>query len=272
MKAAKLGDSVGMHNVGYISACRKQYIDARYWWTKAARVGDKGSIECLKLLKERADQDRNVMVELNSCSSNTTVPHSGHWLYEEGTEYWLGMNFKKKDEQLGQVMLEASACSEFPLAVADCHLMGWNGLEKDPRKTVEMCVKIERETNGYHWAQCLLADCYYFGNGTDKDYTKAFEWYTKSSEQENSRAMNMLGYCYENGEGCDQNQTKAFEMFEKSANLGHSTAMYNLGNYYKNGWGVTKDVNQAREWFTKAVAQGYANAQAQLDSLNASNN
>ena len=88
MKAAKLGDSVGMHNVGYISACRKQYIDARYWWTKAARVGDKGSIECLELLKERAAQDRYIMVELNSCSVDTTVPHSGQWLFEEGSEYW----------------------------------------------------------------------------------------------------------------------------------------------------------------------------------------
>ena len=102
LKAAKLGDSVGMHNVGFISVCRKQNIDARYWWTKAARVGDKGSIECLKLMKERADQDRYLMVELNSCSIDATVPHSGQWLFEEGTEYWLGMDFRTKDKKRGR--------------------------------------------------------------------------------------------------------------------------------------------------------------------------
>ena len=148
LKAAKLGDSVGMHNVGYISVCRKQNIDARYWWTKAARVGDKGSMECLKLLKERADQDRYLMVELNSCSIDTTVPHSGQWLFEEGTEYWVGMNFKKQDKTRGRLMVEASASSGFPMAVADCHLMGWNGMEEDPRKTVDICAKVERETKG----------------------------------------------------------------------------------------------------------------------------
>ena len=95
------------------------------------------------------------------------------------------------------------------------------------------------------------------------------EWFTKSSEQENSIAMMNLGLRYENGEGCDQNQTKAVELYEKSANLGHSTAMFNCGNCYNNGQGVTKDVNQAREWYTKAVAQGHAKAQTQL---NASNN
>ena len=143
LKAAKLGDSVGMHNVGFISVCRKQYIDARYWWTKAALVGDKGSIECLKLMKERADQDRYLMVELNSCSIDTTVRHSGQWLYEEGCAYSYGSNFKKEDKKRGRLMIEASASSGFRMAVAECHIAGWNGIEVDHKKTFDLCVKIE---------------------------------------------------------------------------------------------------------------------------------
>jgi TPR repeat protein len=169
-------------------------------------------------------------------------------------------------------MVEASASSGFPLAVAYCHYQGWTGMKEDEKKAFDLCVKIEQETNGYHWAQFLLGDCYRCGNGTDQDDTKAVEWYTKSSEQENSIAMNNLGYCYENGQGCDLNMTKAVECYERSANLGCSHAMHNLGNCYKNGRGVTKDVNQAREWYTKAAAQGHANAKTQLDRLNASNN
>ena len=129
-------------------------------------------------------------------------------------------------------MIEASASSGFPMAVAHCHYKGWNGTEKDEKKAFEMCVKIEQETNGYHWAQYMLGECYDYGSGTDQDHTKAVEWYTKSSEQENSIAMCCLGRCCENGQGCDQNRTKAVEWYEKSANLGNRGSMFNVGNCY----------------------------------------
>jgi TPR repeat protein len=199
--------------------------------------------------------------------------HTGQWLFEEGMAYCFGSHFKKKDVQLGRSMVEASASSGFPMAVAYCRYRGWNDMEEDDKKAFEMFVKIEQETNGYHWAQCLLGSCYRYGQGTDQDDTKAVEWWTKSSEQENDRAMNELGFCHEKGLGCDQNDTKAVEWYEKSARLGNSAAMFNVGLFCQNGRGVTKDVNKAREWYTKAAAQGDENAQIYvLDQLNASNN
>jgi len=185
--------------------------------------------------------------------------HPGQWLFEEGMAYYHGFDFKKKDLKRGRLMIEASASSGFPMAMAECHCWGWNGMENEQKIAFEMFVKIEQETNGYHWAQYMLGNCYHRGRGTDQDYTKAVEWYTKSSEQENSVAMNNLGVRYENGLGCDQNLTKAAEWFEKSANLGYSVAMSNLGTYYTNGQGVTKDLNKAREWLGKAAAQGRKN-------------
>ena len=143
--------------------------------------------------------------------------HAGQWLHAEGCAYSYGSTFKKKDKKRGRLMIEASASSGFPLAVAECHNAGWNGMEQDHKKTFDLCVKIEQETNGYHWAQYILGDCCYHGNGTDQDYIKAVEWWTKSSEKENSVAMSELGFCHEKGHGCDQNDTKAVEWYEKSA-------------------------------------------------------
>ena len=80
-------------------------------------------------------------------------------LFEEGMAYFVGVNFKEKDPKRGQLMIEASASSGFPMAVAYCHYWGWNGMEKDYKKAFEMCVKIEQETNGYHWTQWLLGEC-----------------------------------------------------------------------------------------------------------------
>jgi TPR repeat protein len=185
--------------------------------------------------------------------------HAGQWLFEEGMAYQNGLDFKKEDKKRGRLMIEASASSGFPMAVAYCQYRGGNGMEQDLKKAFDLFVKIEQETNGYHWAQYLLGFCYHFGQGTDQDDTEAVEWFTKSSEQKNSIAMCSLGFRYEKGEGCDQNQTKAVEWYEKSAHLGYSSAMFNLGECYEDGDGITRDANQAREWYTKAAAQGYGN-------------
>ena len=190
--------------------------------------------------------------------------HPGRWLYEEGMAYWNGSGFKKKDKERGRMMIEAAASSGCPMAVAYCAPLK----RKDFKKAFEMYLKIEKETNGDHWAQCWLGLCYRYGFGTDQYHNKRFEFYTKSAEQGNSLAMNNVGYCYYNGEGCDQNFTKAFEWHEKSANLGYSNAMYNVGACYEDGEGVIKDLNKAKEWYTKAAAQGDADAQERLDELN----
>jgi len=77
----------------------------------------------------------------------------------------------------------------------------------------------------------------------------------------NSKAMHEVGLCYDYGEGTDENKTKAFEWYEKSAHLGNCEAMNNLGEYYHDGKGGTIDFNKTREWFTKSAAQGNSDAQ-----------
>ena len=81
--------------------------------------------------------------------------HAGQWLYEEGMAHKNGSKSNKKDVQRGRSMIEASASSGFPMAVAHCHYWGWNGMEEDEKKAFDLFVKIEQETNGYHWALSL---------------------------------------------------------------------------------------------------------------------
>ena len=197
------------------------------------------------------------------------INHPGQWLFEEGFAYWYGRDFKKIDKKRGQLMIEASASAGFPMAVAYCHYRGWNGLHEDEKKAFDEFVKIEKEMNGYHYAQDMIGDCYKFGYGTEQDSTKALQWFTKSAEQGNSSAMNNLASSYYNGRGVDVDQTKAFELYEQCALLGFSTAMYNLGNCYKCARGVLKDLEKAKEWYTKAAGKGHDAAQTVLDELNA---
>ena len=104
-----------------------------------------------------------------------------------------GSDFKKIDQTRGHLMIEASASAGFPLAVAYCHYEGWNGLNEDEKKAFDEFVKIEKDTNGYHWAQYLIGACYrQHCGGTTKDMTKAKEWYVKSAAQGDPDAQTQL--------------------------------------------------------------------------------
>ena len=55
----------------------------------------------------------------------------------------------------------------------------------------------------------------------------------------------------------NKDYAKAFEWWTKAANQGNAGAMYNLGFLYRNGYGVTKDIVKAVEWWTKAAENNY---------------
>jgi len=77
------------------------------------------------------------------------INHPGQWLFEEGYAYCCGNYFKKMDKQRGQLVAQASAAAGFPMTVADCHYMGWNGLDQDNKKAFDEFVKIEKDMNGH---------------------------------------------------------------------------------------------------------------------------
>ena len=73
-----------------------------------------------------------------------------------------------------------------------------------------------------------LAHCYEDGIGCLVDEGKAFYWYKKSAEQENSFGQWRLAHCYEDGIGCCVDKEKAFYWYKKSAEQGNSFAIDRL--------------------------------------------
>ena len=213
--------------------------------------------------------------------ANTEKEHSGQCLYEEGMEYYYGLNFKERDGNRGRSMIEASATSGYPMAVAQMKHITRPSCEPVSWEAFHVFINTEKETNGYHWAQFMIGYCYqsfpksgaynisfsYRSYIMTQDYTEAVKWYTKSSDQGNPAAMNFLALCYSKGKGCEQNMKTAFDLYEKLADLGYNYASYNVGICYEYGWGVTKDLNKAKEWFTKAAAQGHEKAQNKVDKI-----
>lgn len=113
-----------------------------------------------------------------------------------------------------------------------------------------------------------LGNCYYVGQNTTQDYTKAFKWYKKAAEKGNTEAMCGLGSCYSEGIGTKQDINKGFEWIQKAADLNNPIGMSMLGTYYENGEVVNKDLTIAIKWYKKAASLGEEWALNRLKELN----
>ena len=192
------------------------------------------------------------------CPKLEGVP--GKLEYEEGMTHFIGLNFKYINEFQGRQMIEKSALKKFPMAQAQCLLMGWDGKkenEKNTQSAYKDFVQIEKSTS-YHWAQCMLAECCLRGDGIAQNELAAVQWYMKSAEQGNSSAMQSLAGVYRT-QGTHM-RPKILELCTRSANLGCADAMRHLGSIYQLGWKkgavVSRSVDTATRWFNKAKAQG----------------
>lgn len=72
---------------------------------------------------------------------------------------------------------------------------------------------------------------------------------------------------YERGFGVKRNYSKALEWFMKSSDKGNSDAQYGLGYMYENAMGVEKDYTKAAEWYKKAADQGDKDAKEALKRI-----
>jgi len=120
---------------------------------------------------------------------------------------------------------------------------------------------------GKAWAQSLLADKYYRGDGVEQSYQQARELYELSASQGHATSQFNLGVMYEHGQDVNQSYERAAEYYEAAARQGHADAQCSLGAFYANGQGVERSFETAREWMMKAAEQGNEHAINGLQQL-----
>lgn len=108
-----------------------------------------------------------------------------------------------------------------------------------------------------------------YGIGCEKNYSEAVKWLKTSLDinDENKRALYMLGCCYYNGDGVEVDYMRAADLYRRASDLGHAYAQYELGKCYLNGKGVKQNRDKAIEWFEKAAAGGDQDAVKKLAEL-----
>lgn len=139
-----------------------------------------------------------------------------------------------------------------------------------------------------------LSDCYYDGEGVEKNMTLAIKWITKAADAGYVKAQTALGATYLQGmEGLDQNYalsekyllmasdkdntdaqaflaylyiamedySKAMVWARKAAQMEHPQACFALGRIYDEGLGIEIDHKEGLKWYEKAANAGDADAQ-----------
>ena len=118
-------------------------------------------------------------------------------------------------------------------------------------------------------AMGLIGDLYQYGRGVEVDLEEALEWYKKGDLCGDGYCRNQIGVMYYYGKGVKQDLEKAFSFFEKGAYTDKkcANAYVNLGFCYENGYGTSKDVMSAGENFRLAAELGNAWAQNKVGQM-----
>ena len=142
---------------------------------------------------------------------------------------------------------------------------GQSSADYDAKTLADLRAKAE---GGDAQSQCELGIAFYDGTvGLQQDKSEAVKWYRKAAEQNEVWAQAILGNCYYNGQGVTKDFTEAVKWYRKAAEQNNDLAQYCLGVCYYNGQGVTKDEAQAETLYRKAASQGNIRAKDALSAL-----
>ena len=113
---------------------------------------------------------------------------------------------------------------------------------------------------GYVPAYNSIAEIYYL----KRNYKKAWKWYLKSAEANDSIGQYYVGFFYQEGLHVPKNEHLAVKYYEKSAGQGLMQAVLAIADCYKLGTGYKKDVKKSMEHLKLAADSGYAEAQYRM--------
>ena len=137
--------------------------------------------------------------------------------------------------------------------VAESYYQGW-GTPKDYKKAFYYFEKMA--IKDYPMAQSRLGRMYGYGKGVKKDLTKAIYWTTKAAENELPYDQFILGKHYKH----KKEYKKAFVWFLKSAEQDFPNGQYAVGYHYFMGRGVLSDKKKSAYWIKKAYNNGSTEA------------
>jgi len=121
----------------------------------------------------------------------------------------------------------------------------------------ELELVVEGARLGCHHCQGVMAVCYCWGIGCEKNAARSLKLARKSSGRGSRYGQFALGRLHDEGAGgLAQDYAQAAVFYGLAAAQGLVAAQCLLGEMYEYGHGVAKDFTEALRWFQLAAAQG----------------
>lgn len=141
-----------------------------------------------------------------------------------------------------------------------------DGVERDLTKAVQWYEKAVEQD--FVFALLNLGDLYRFGySDFPTDVAKAATLYDRAIELDSDMAMYERGRMFEAGVEGAPDPEKAIYYYQMAADKGHAEAMANLGNFYVSGTGVDVDYERALEIFRTGAEGGSPLAMSNLGAM-----
>lgn len=100
-----------------------------------------------------------------------------------------------------------------------------------------------------------------------KNFDRAYSIWEDEAKQENHQAMTNIGLMYLKGDGFEKDFTKAREWFLKASEYDNDSANYNLALMHQTRLGVEEDTQKTINYFRKAVQKNHRGATFRLGHL-----
>lgn len=191
---------------------QKDYSSALPYLQRAAKAGSLPALDFLGSMYANGlgvKQDGQIALNLYKKAIAKNYPPcfvSMGALYEKGTGVAknpeTAYSYYKKAADLGY------GGGEFEVSL--CKKYGF-GTEKSPEEAFQYAVKAAN----HGWRYEYLGDMYYEGYGTEVDYSKAHEWYTKRDCQYSDKAQLRVAIMQGMGQGVPQNPVGAYAILSR---------------------------------------------------------
>ena len=105
------------------------------------------------------------------------------------------------------------------------------------------------------FAQTIVGKVYYRGKLNERNYEKAFDWFSKAAESGNSSAQYLLGNMYENGTFVEQNYDTALSYYKNSAAQNNIMAIGEMAYMKDNGYGMPMNKEEAEKIYLQLAEE-----------------
>ncbi len=228
-------------NCYYYGDCTNKDLNkAAYWYEISAKLGDihgmTGWADCL-YFGRGTQKNMSASIYWFQKAADKEDPYA---LYSLGFCYGHGIGVNK-DIDTGFDYTKRAANKD------------WNDAQTELAYYFDIFINDAK--SGYVNAYFYVGLCFYYGYGTNQDFSKALYWYKQGAENGDRDCQNNIATMYQEGKGCKKDMISAIFWYKKAANQGHVHAQRNLGYVYKNGEGVSVDFPTAFYWFSRAAEQ-----------------